>query len=436
VRSVVICAGVRTPFVKSGTAFDGVPAQELARIVLREVIDRAAIDPGLIDEVILGNIAQPADATNIARVAALKAGVPERVPAYTVNRNCASGLQSVLDAALRIESGHARLVLAGGVESMSAIPVFFPESYRRKLFDLAKARSAPARLLGALRFRAADFRPVVALEVGLTDDTCGLNMGQTAEILAREFGVTREAQDRFALASHERAVAAAEKGRFADEIVPVAVPPRYAALVREDVGPRKNQTIEALARLKPYFDRKFGTVTVGNSCPITDGAAALLVASEDTAREMDLPILGRLRSWAVAGLDPSRMGLGPAYAVPKALDRAGLRLRDIDRIEFNEAFAAQVLANAAAFDSIDFAKRHLGRAEPIGTLDMARTNVNGGAIALGHPVGATGARLILTLLLELRRTNLGLGLATLCVGGGQGAALVFERTAAPSPAGG
>jgi acetyl-CoA acetyltransferase family protein len=436
VKSVVICAGVRTPFAKAGTAFDAVPAQELARVVLREVLDRTALDPGLLDEVILGNIAQPADATNIARVAALKAGVPERVPAYTVNRNCASGLQSVIDAALRIESGRAHLILAGGVESMSQVPVFFPESYKKKLFDLAKARSAPARLLGALRFRAADFKPVVALEVGLTDDTCGLNMGQTAEILAREYGIGREAQDRFALTSHERAVAAREKGRFAAEIAPVAVPPAYTSLVQEDVGPRANQTIEALAKLKPFFDRKFGTVTVGNSCPVTDGAAALLVASEEKARELGLPILGRLRSWAVAGLDPSRMGLGPAFAVPKALDRAGLRLRDIDRIEINEAFAAQVLANAAAFDSIEFAKRHLGRTEPIGSLDPSKTNVNGGAIALGHPVGATGARLILTLLLELQRSNLGLGLATLCVGGGQGAALVFERTAAPSPAGG
>jgi acetyl-CoA acyltransferase len=223
-------------------------------------------------------------------------------------------------------------------------------------------------------------------------------------------------------------VSAREEGRLAEEIVPVPIAPGFDRLVRDDEGPRPNQTLEALAKLKPWFDRSFGTVTVGNSCPITDGAAMLLVASEESAARLGLPILGRIRSWAFSGLDPSRMGLGPAFAVPKALERAGLKLREIDRIEFNEAFAAQVLANAAAFDSLEFARTSLGRAEPIGTLDLAKTNVNGGAIALGHPVGATGARLILTLLGEMKRRDLRLGLATLCVGGGQGAAMILERS--------
>jgi acetyl-CoA acetyltransferase family protein len=240
--------------------------------------------------------------------------------------------------------------------------------------------------------------------------------------------VSRADQDRFALRSHERAVAAQEKGLLAGEIAPVAVPPGYDTLVQEDQGPRKNQSLDALAKLKPYFDRKFGSVTVGNSCPITDGAAMLLLASEERARELGLPVLGRLKSWAFAGLDPARMGLGPVFAVPPALDRAGLKLHQVELIEINEAFAAQVLANAAAFDSIEFARRHLGRESAVGTLDFNRTNVNGGAIALGHPVGATGARLVLTLLREMARRHLATGLVTLCVGGGQGAALIFERT--------
>jgi len=426
-RSVVVTGGIRTPFAKSGTVLDGVSVVELGRIALRELLDRAAVDPAVLDEVIIGNIAQPADAANPARVTALAAGVPDSVPAFTVNRNCASGIESLVDAALRIETGRAELIAAGGMESMSGIPVHFPESYKAKLFAMARARSAPARLGRALAFRAADFRPVIALEQGLTDPQCGLNMGQTAEVLAKEYGITREAQDAFALRSHERAAAAQEAGRLGEEIVPVAVPPGYTAMVTADHGPRPNQSIEALAKLKPYFDRKFGTVTVGNSCPVTDGAAMLLLASEEKATELGLPVLGRIRSWAFAGLDPGRMGLGPVYAVPKALDAAGITLDDVGLIELNEAFAAQVLANARAFESTAFARDHLGRDRAVGALDMDTLNVNGGAIALGHPVGATGSRLVLTLLMEMARRNVRYGLATLCVGGGQGAALVLER---------
>ncbi len=427
-RPVYIIDGVRTPFVKSGSEFADVPAQQLGRAALRELIDRTAVDPAALDEVIIGNVAGPADATNVARVIALLAGVPAAVPAYTVNRNCASGIQSVADAALRIAAGQAELVVAGGAESMSMVPVFYPESFKKKLFEMAKSRTPLARAAKAMSMRPHDFNPVIALEVGLTDDTCGLNMGQTAEVLAREFNITREAQDRFALRSHERAAKADEQGHLAREIAPFPVPPNFNSMVVRDQGPRKNQTLEKLASLKPWFDRKYGTVTVGNSCQVTDGAAMLLLASEEAAARLGRPILGRIRSWAFAGLDPSRMGLGPAFAVPKALENAGLKLSDIELIEFNEAFAAQVLANAAAFDSVEFAKRFLGRAQPIGTLDFERTNVNGGAIALGHPVGATGSRLILTLLKEMSRRNLGLGLATRCVGGGQGAAIVVERT--------
>jgi acetyl-CoA acetyltransferase family protein len=266
----------------------------------------------------------------------------------------------------------------------------------------------------------------VALAEGLTDPICGLNMGETAERLAREFRISREAQDEFALLSHRRAVAATESGRLGEEIAPLYVPPSYTQTMVEDFGPRKDQTAEALARLEPYFDRRHGTITVGNACPVTDGACAVLVMSEEAARAGGYRPLGRILSIAFAGLDPARMGLGPAYATPLALERAGARMADVDLVEINEAFAAQVIANEIAFASERFARDELGRGEAIGGIDRLHMNVNGGAIALGHPVGVSGARLVLTLLKEMRRRQASLGLATLCVGGGQGAAMLLE----------
>ncbi|MGD8374725.1 MAG: thiolase family protein [Acidobacteriota bacterium] len=419
--------GARTPFAKSGTDLASVPAHELMRVVLREALERSGFRPEEVDEVIVGNIAQPAEATNLARVAALLAGVPERVSAFTVNRNCASAMQAIADAARRVRAGDARVVLAGGTESMSRIPLLFSEEAKAAFFRLFRARSAGARLSALLAFRPRHFKPVVALEVGLTDHTCGLNMGETAELLAREFGISREEQDAFALESHRRATEAWTAGRLAEEVVPVAIPPRYRKLVARDVGPRENQTLEALAKLRPYFDRRYGTVTVGNACPVTDGAVAVVVASEELVRERGLPALGRIRSWGFAGLDPARMGLGPVYASAIALGRAGLPLDAMEVVEINEAFAAQVLACLQAFESADFARRHLDRDEPLGRVDPGRLNVNGGAIALGHPVGATGARLVLTLLMEMARRGARHGLATLCIGGGQGGAMVLER---------
>jgi acetyl-CoA C-acetyltransferase/acetyl-CoA acyltransferase len=364
-----------------------------------------------VEEVILGNIAQPADTANIARVIALRLGLRTEVPASTVQRNCASAMEAISQGFDKIRFGQRDLMLVGGVESMSNIPLLFPKSYARKLMNLARARSFLQKAGAVSTFRPKDLKPVIAIEEGLTDPVCGQNMGETAENLAREFGISRAEQDAFALRSHERAVRSAEDGFFADEIVPLYPPPDFGQ-VAEDVGPRKSQTIEALAKLRPYFDRRFGTVTVGNACPITDGGCMLLLASEEKAREL---------------AKPDRMGLGPAFASPDALDKAGLSLGDIDRVELNEAFAAQVLANKIAFESEEFAREELGRSEPIGELDLEKLNVNGGAIALGHPVGATGARLVLTLLRELERSGLRRGLATLCVGGGQGGAMVVER---------
>jgi acetyl-CoA C-acetyltransferase/acetyl-CoA acyltransferase len=427
-RDVVVVAGVRTPFTRAGTTLARLHPVELGRLVVREAIERAEILPGAVEEVIVGNIAGPADAANIARVIALEAKLPRQVPAFTVNRNCASGLQCLVDAAYRIRSGDADLIVAGAVESMSQIPLLWSAEAQRSWTRLARARSFPARVGAMAAFRPRHFRPLAGLDLGLLDPVSGMNMGQTAEVLAREFAIDRSAQDRFALRSHQRAEAAWREGRFANEVMPVPLPPRYTEAVERDNGIREGQTLEALERLKPFFDRRYGSVTAGNSSQITDGAVALVLASGRRANEAGLPVMGKIRSWGFAGCDPERMGLGPVLATPQALRRAGgIALEAIDLIEINEAFAVQVLACYEAFASRRFCEEHLGTG-PVGTLDPERVNVNGGAIALGHPVGASGARLVLTLLREMQQRGAALGLATLCVGGGQGAAVVLERS--------
>ncbi len=424
---VAVVGGIRTPFTKMGTVQKRVPAYDLGRVALREAVERAGIAPSDLDEVIFGNIAQPAEATNIARVIALRAGCPLSTSAYTVNRNCGSALQAVADAAFRIREGRADLIAAGGAESMSQIPLLYSDRAKAKFEAVMRARSVGQRLAAFAAFRPADFKPVIGLAVGLTDNYCGLNMGETAEVLAREFHVTREAQDELALLSHQRASAAQKEGRLAEEITPVPLPPDYDRFAAEDVGIRHEQTMEALGKLPTVFDRRYGSVTAGNASQITDGAGALIMASEKAVAERGLPVLGWVRSFAFAGLAPSRMGLGPVFATPRALDAAGVDMKNIGLVEMNEAFAAQVIANEIAFASEAFAREELGRMRPVGAIDRAKLNVNGGAIALGHPVGATGARLVLTLLLEMRRRDVELGLATLCIGGGQGAAVVLER---------
>jgi len=427
-RDVVVVAGARTPFVKAGTVLRRVGAVELGRVAVREAIERAELDPEAIDEVVVGNIAGPADAANVARVIALEAKIPKKVPAFTVSRNCASGIESVVAAAYRIRSGDADLVVAAAVESMSRIPFLFTDEAQDLWTSIARARSLPARLAGFARFRPRHFKPVVALELGLSDPVSGLNMGETAEVLAREFAISREDQDAFALRSHRLAAAAWNEGRMQGEVVPVPVPPRFDDVADRDNGIREGQTPEALAKLKPIFDRRFGTVTAGNSSQITDGGVALVLASAERARALGLPIMGKIRSWGFAGCDPERMGLGPVLASPLALRRAGgLTMARMERVEINEAFAVQVLACVKAFDSRAFCEEHLGTSA-VGAPPLDRVNVNGGAIALGHPVGASGGRLILTLLREMERANASLGLATLCIGGGQGGAVVVERS--------
>ena len=424
-RSVVVIEGLRTPFVKAGGPLSGVHASELGRIPMEELLIRQGVAASALDEVIFGNVAQPADSANIARVIALRAGAPESTPASTVHRNCASGMEAITTAFDRIRFGCSELVVAGGIESMSGIPFLYSRRARDKFSRLGRSRSFFGKLASLASFRPGDFKPVIGIEKGLTDPFCGLNMGETAENLAREFAVSRAEQDQFALQSHQRSCIARAAGILAQEIVPVHAGRKFEA-VMEDVGPRKGQSLEALGKLRPYFDRTLGTVTVGNSCPLTDGGVVLLLASEQKASELGLEPLGRIVSYAYRGCSPSRMGLGPAFSTPIALERAGSSLDDMDRIELNEAFAAQVLANRAAFESGTFATKELGLSQPIGELSSDRLNVNGGAIALGHPVGASGARIVLTLLKDLRRRGLGRGLATLCVGGGQGGAVVVE----------
>ncbi len=423
---VAILSGVRTPFVRAGSRFARVEAAMLARSAFVETLARSSVSPDQIDEVILGCAGQPPDAQNLARVAALRAGVPEHVPAVTVHRNCASGMEAVTEGALRIQAGRGSLFLVGGVEAMSKGLVMYPDSAAEWLAGLAKAKTLGQRLGHFLRFRPRFLKPRIGLMEALTDPVSGLIMGKTAEILAREFQIPREEQDEFALRSHEKALRAEQDGVFRDEIAPVLPDPQHPEVTEADNGAREGLTREKLAKLRPVFDRRHGTVTVGNACQLTDGAAALLLASEERAEQLGIQPLGYLNDFAYAGLDPARMGLGPVYATSKLLSQSSVRWEDFERIELNEAFAVQVLACRRAFASEEFAHRHLGRADPIGELPDEKLNVNGGAIALGHPVGATGIRLVLTLLHELARSDCRRGLATLCIGGGQGAALDLE----------
>ena len=423
---VAIIDGARTPMAKAGTALKDVPADDLGAFVVREVLARSGLRPAEVDEVVIGNVAQPANAANIARVIALKAGIPSSVPAFTVHRNCASGMESITTAALKILSGYGKVFIAGGVESMSNIPLLFPKTYADFAGRLSRAKSFGQKLSALAGFRLRMLRPEVALLEGLTDPVSGLIMGLTAENLSREFHIGREEQDGFALLSHQRAAAAQRDGILAGEILPVPALPGFDRMITQDNGIRENQSLEALARLPPYFDRRNGTVTAGNSSQITDGAAAVLLMAESEAKSRGLAPLGFLREFAYASLEPERMGLGPVYATNLLLQRSGVSLGDIRYVELNEAFAAQVIACEKAFASDEFSRRFLGRDRKLGELDRGRLNAHGGAIALGHPVGMTGTRLVIHVLKELRRAKENLGLATLCVGGGQGAALLLE----------
>ncbi len=423
---LAIVDGLRTPFSTAGKTLSGYQADDLGALPIRELMSRSSVSLEDVDEVILGNVAQPAHAANIARVSALKAGFPNKTPAYTVHRNCASGMESISTASNKIFAGEADIILAGGTESMSNIPFLFNDKMKSFFEALSRSKTLFQTLKTMTSFRLSHLKPVIGVVQGLTDPVCGLIMGITAENVTKEFKISRADQDQFALNSHLKAKAALDAGAFSAELMPVPLPPSYAHFLTQDDAIRGDQTLAALAKLKPYFDRKLGTVTVGNACPLTDGAAAVLLMSESKAKSLGLSPLGYLREYAYSGLEPELMGLGPVYATHLALQKSGLKMTDIDLFEINEAFAAQVLGCLAAFESPSFAQKKLNHGEALGKIDMEKLNINGGAIALGHPVGTTGTRLVITLLHALRRKGVQRGLATLCIGGGQGAAFILE----------
>ena len=440
-RDVVIVEGVRTPFAKSGTKLKTVHAAQLGQVALKELIAKTNLNVDLVDEVIMGNTGSPSDAVNISRVIALNSGIPLKTSAVTVHRNCASALESITTGYERIKSGTMDMVIAGGAENMSQMPLIMPASISSIIERLGSAKTAGARVSALWDWFKADlkqikemvttpplvktkYKPIISLAEGLTDPFVGMNMGMTAEVIAKEFGIGRKEQDEYALKSHQKAVAA--KARLAEEMTPVYLAPDFKEVVTEDIGPRETQTIEALTKLKPFFDKTTGSITAGNSCPITDGAAVLLMMTREKAEALGYKPLVRIRGYAFAGLEPERMGMGPAYSTPIALKRAGLEMKNIGLVELNEAFAAQVMANQKAFDSDEFGKK-IGLSGKIGELRTDILNVNGGAIALGHPVGATGTRIVLTLMKEMKRRNTEFGLATLCIGGGQGGSIIIEN---------
>ncbi len=427
-RQVVLVEGVRTPFAKAGKQLKDLHALELGRAALVELVAKTQLDVKEVDEIIVGNVGSPADAVNVSRVIALRSGFPLKTSACTVHRNCASGLESITSGYEKIRSGTMDVVVAGGTESMSQMPLLFTKELQDLFGKFVFSKTVGDKLKVLKKLKLKYLTPRVAIVEGLTDPFEGINMGETAEVLAREFAIDRQEQDKFAILSHQKAVAAMKCGRLREESTPLFIPPRFEEVIYDDIGPREDQSVEKLQKLKPYFDRRYGSITVGNACPVTDGAAMVLLMSRKKAESLGYKPLAIIRSYAFVGLEPKRMGLGPVYSTPVALERAGLSMKDIGLVEINEAFAAQVLACLKAFGSQTFAEEKLGLKEAVGEVNPDLLNVNGGAIALGHPIGATGTRLVLTLVKEMQKTNTQFGLASLCIGGGQGGAIILEQT--------
>ena len=423
-RRVAIVAGVRTPFLKSGTAFRDVTAVALSRHAARELLFRSEVDGREVDEVIFSQVVPSVLAPNVAREVSLLPQFLPSVPAYTLNRACASSAQAIANAADQIALGHADTILAGGVETLSDIPILHSRRFSRVLVDASRAKNFGARVAAFGRTRPRDLVPVAP---AIAEPSTGESMGQSAEKMAKENGISREAQDDLALRSHQRAAAATTDGRLSAEIAPWFGAASMDQPVSADNGIRADTTPEALAALKPVFDRRYGSVTAGNSSPLTDGAAAVLLMAEEKAAALGYAPLAFLRSYAVAAVDPGwQLLMGPVYALPKALERADISWSDVGLFEIHEAFAAQVLSNAQAWGSQAWAER-LGLPGPVGEVDWDRTNVMGGSIAIGHPFAATGARLVTTLANEMRRHDVQYGLISICAQGGMGYAMVLER---------
>lgn len=420
---VAIVAGCRTPFCKAGTELKAFTAVDLARHATVELLHRANLDGHEVDEMYFGQVVPSPLAPNLAREVSLLPQFPRSIPAATVNRACASANTAIAQAHDQIALGHARVVIAGGAESLSDIPILHSRRFADTLVAASKAKGIPQRALVFARVRPRDLIPVTP---AIAEPSTGETMGQSAEKMAKLNGISREAQDQFALRSHRLAHGGTQDGRLLAEIAPIYS--ANGAAVTRDNGIRSDTDLDKLAALKPVFDRRYGSVTAGNSSPLTDGAAALLLMSDDAARALGYEPLAYIRSYAVAALDPGdQLLMGPAYAVPMALDRAGIPWSELGLVEMHEAFAAQVLSNIQAFESREWAAERLGRSEPIGQVNGETLNVMGGSIAIGHPFGATGGRVTLTLANEMRRRDVQFGLISVCAQGGMGFAMVLER---------
>jgi acetyl-CoA C-acetyltransferase len=424
-QPVFVVDGARTPFLKARNKPGPFAASDLAVQAGRALLLRQRFEPTDLDEVILGCASPSPDEVNIGRVVALRMGCGNEVPGWTVMRNCASGMQALDSAIANIRGERSHLVLAGGVDALSRAPLLYSDKMVLWFADFAGAKGIGAKAAALLRLNpAAALTPIIGIMKGLTDPMVGLFMGQTAENVAFRFGITRRDMDEFSARSHQRVLAAQKEGRFAGEIEPLF--DSKGNLYEADDGVREDSTVENLAKLKPFFDRKYGNVTAGNSSQITDGAAWLVLASEAAVDKYQLPVLGRIVDSEWAGLDPAQMGLGPVHAATPLLRRHGLSLNDVDAWEINEAFAAQVLGCLRAWASDDYCRSELGLDRALGQLDESKLNVDGGAIALGHPVGASGARIVLHVLNVLKRTGGKRGVAAICIGGGLGGAMLVE----------
>jgi len=424
-RRVAIVAGLRTPFARANGVFGRLTALDLGKTVVNELIARTNLDRREIELVVYGQVVPSVSAPNIAREIVLGTGLPRETDAWSVSRACATSVQAFTSAADQIALGNVDVAIAGGAECLSDIPFTVSRPLADALVAASRAKDLPSRIRSFAHLSARDLLPIPP---ALKEPSTGLTMGESAEKMAQENGISREAQDRFAKRSHDRAAKAWEEGRYDGEVMHVLVPPKYAEVADRDDFVRRDTDLAKMAQLKPVFDRKYGTITAANSSGLTDGASALLLMSEEKAKALGYEPLGYLRSYAFAALDPKwQMLMGPAFATPTALDRAGLQLKDLDLVDIHEAFAAVVLSILQAFESKKFAQERLGRSEPVGAVDDEKLNVNGGSIALGHPFAATGARMILSTLNELKRRDAQFGLVTLCAAGGLGAATVLER---------
>ncbi len=418
-----IVTGLRTPFQKQGTGYAGITAQDLGVACVSELLARSGILASEVEQVVYGQVLPSIDAPNIAREVVLGSGLPRSVEAFSVSRACATSYQSTVSVTEAILTGAIDCGIAGGADSASDVPIRVSKKLAAALMYASKARTLADRLKAFAHVKPGDLLPVPP---AIKEPSTGLSMGESAEKMAKENGIGRAEQDAFAHRSHTLAARAWEDGRLREEVMTVLVPPRYEA-VTDDNLVRHDSDAEGYARLRSVFDRKYGTVTAGNSSPLTDGASALLLMSEDKAKSDGIEVLGYVRSYAFAALDPEeQLLMGPSYATPLALDRAGLTLEDIDLIDMHEAFAAQILSNTRAFESDTFAREKLGRSEKIGKIDWDRFNVSGGSIAIGHPFAATGARQINQALREVRRRGGQFALCTACAAGGLGAAMVLE----------